>query len=133
VGVPDSTPTSRDSSRTPFGGCLAHEKSPHRTHHHRDRHRADNQPVRTAPPYFTNQAARTASAQHGSAIEAHSPLGHDGHIIIPKSARPERIAQNLAVFDFELTAEEIASIDALDKGEGGRVGPNPDTYAGQRR
>jgi 2,5-diketo-D-gluconate reductase A len=27
-------------------------------------------------PYFTNQAARTASAQHGSAIEAHSPLGH---------------------------------------------------------
>ena len=56
-----------------------------------------------------------------------------GHIIIPKSARSERMAQNFAIFDFELTTEEIASIDALDKGEGGRVGPNPDTYAGQHR
>ena len=56
-----------------------------------------------------------------------------GHIIIPKSARPERMAQNFAIFDFELTTEEIASIDTLDQGESGRVGPNPDTYAGQLR
>jgi 2,5-diketo-D-gluconate reductase A len=38
--------------------------------------------------------------------------------------------QNIALFDFELSIEEIASIDALDNGERGRVGPNPDTYEG---
>jgi 2,5-diketo-D-gluconate reductase A len=53
-----------------------------------------------------------------------------GTIVIPKSARPERMAENLAVLDFELSAEEIASIDALDRGESGRNGPNPDTYEG---
>jgi 2,5-diketo-D-gluconate reductase A len=53
-----------------------------------------------------------------------------GHIAIPKSARRDRMEENLHVFDFELSAEEIASIDALDKGESGRVGPNPDTYEG---
>jgi diketogulonate reductase-like aldo/keto reductase len=51
-----------------------------------------------------------------------------GHIAIPKSAKPERMAENLAIFDFELSAEEIATIDALDKGL--RVGPDPDTYEG---
>jgi 2,5-diketo-D-gluconate reductase A len=52
-----------------------------------------------------------------------------GHIVIPKSSRRERMEENLNVFDFELSAEEIATIDALDKSEGGRVGPNPDTFA----
>jgi hypothetical protein len=36
------------------------------------------------------------------------------------------------VFDFKLSAEEIASIDELDKEESGRSGPNPDTYEGIR-
>jgi 2,5-diketo-D-gluconate reductase A len=53
-----------------------------------------------------------------------------GHIAIPKSSRRERMEENLNVFDFELSAEEIATIDALDKGANGRVGPNPDTYEG---
>jgi 2,5-diketo-D-gluconate reductase A len=53
-----------------------------------------------------------------------------GHIAIPKSGRRERMDDNLDIFDFELSATEIASIDALDKGESGRVGPNPDTYEG---
>jgi diketogulonate reductase-like aldo/keto reductase len=41
--------------------------------------------------------------------------------------RRGRMEENLSVFDFELSAEEIATTDALDKGDGGRVGPNPDT------
>jgi 2,5-diketo-D-gluconate reductase A len=53
-----------------------------------------------------------------------------GHIAIPKSTRPERMRENITVFDFELTPEEMASIDALDRGANGRVGPNPDTYEG---
>jgi 2,5-diketo-D-gluconate reductase A len=53
-----------------------------------------------------------------------------GHIAIPKSSRPTRMAENITVFDFELDANQIAAIDALDNGESGRVGPNPDTYEG---
>jgi 2,5-diketo-D-gluconate reductase A len=53
-----------------------------------------------------------------------------GIIAIPKSARPDRMAENLDVFDFELDDDQMTAIDALDKGESGRVGPHPDTYAG---
>ena len=38
--------------------------------------------------------------------------------------------ENITVFDFDLTAEAMAAIDALDRGEHGRVGPNPDLYEG---
>ena len=37
--------------------------------------------------------------------------------------------ENISLFDFELSADEVASIDALDKGEAGRIGPHPDTFA----
>jgi 2,5-diketo-D-gluconate reductase A len=110
-------------------------------------------------PYFRNDAARAASARHGVMIEAWSPLGQGtvlqdpviaaiartsgkslaqvvlrwhiqhGHTIFPKSNREERMRENLDVFDFALSTEEMARIDALDRGEVGRIGPNPDTFA----
>jgi diketogulonate reductase-like aldo/keto reductase len=48
-----------------------------------------------------------------------------GRSVIPKSTKPSRIAENIDVFDFELTAEEMAAIDGLDTDH--RGGPAPDT------
>ena len=110
-------------------------------------------------PYFTNEAARTATLTHGAQVEAWSPLGQgggeladpaitaiaeqhgktpaqvalrwqldQGNIVFPKSTHRERLAENFAVFDFALSADEVAALSALDKGEAGRTGPNPDTF-----
>lgn len=47
-------------------------------------------------------------------------------VTIPKSIRAERIVENSQIFDFELSPEDVAALDALD--EGRRVGSHPDTF-----
>lgn len=47
-----------------------------------------------------------------------------GRQVIPKSTRPARIAENFDIFDFSLTDDELARIDALDTGT--RGGPDQD-------
>ncbi len=109
-------------------------------------------------PYFANEVARGASLRHGIEVEAWSPIAQGkvlddatigaiaekhgkspaqvtlrwhierGDIIFPKSMSPERMAENFDIFDFELSVDEVAEITALDQGEAGRQGPNPDTF-----
>jgi diketogulonate reductase-like aldo/keto reductase len=48
-----------------------------------------------------------------------------GRSAIPKSTKPARIAENFDVFDFQISGDQIAAIDALDTGR--RGGPEPDS------
>lgn len=50
-----------------------------------------------------------------------------GIVAIPKSATPARIVENLASVDVQLTAADVAAIEALDRGAAGRIGPDPST------
>jgi len=109
-------------------------------------------------PYFGNEAARAASLGHGIRVEAWSPIAQGavlddptigkiaadhgrtpsqvtlrwhvqrGDVVFPKSMRAERMRENFAIFDFELSGDEMAAITALDRGATGRRGPDPDTF-----
>lgn len=49
---------------------------------------------------------------------------HEGSVAIPKSVTPERISANLDIFDFTLSAEEMAALSALGSREGRLVKPD---------
>lgn len=77
---------------------------------------------------FGEKAVADAAAAHGKTPAQVVIRWHleKGFIVFPKSVRPERMAENIDVFDFELTDAEVAAIDALDPLDGsGRVGAHP--------
>ncbi len=76
---------------------------------------------------LSNPALGAIAAAHGRTTAQVILRWHIqiGDVPIPKSAHPERMRQNIAVFDFELTADEMAALAAIDRGH--RTGGDPDT------
>jgi diketogulonate reductase-like aldo/keto reductase len=109
-------------------------------------------------PLLNQAELRAVNAEYGIVTEAYGPLGigkllenptvasvaqaHGktpaqalirwsiqlGNVVIPRSANPERIRSNLDVFNFELSDDEMAALNALD--DGTRFRPDPETYTG---
>jgi 2,5-diketo-D-gluconate reductase A len=107
-------------------------------------------------PYLQQPGLRREHAERGIVTEAWSPLAQGavlddpvitgiaeahgktpgqvvlrwhiqiGNVVFPKSVSPERIVQNIQIFDFELSADEMDRLEALDRGE--RIGDDPDTF-----
>ena len=107
-------------------------------------------------PYLTQDELRGFCAEHQIAVEAWSPLGRGnvlgdpeiaaiarraaktpaqvvlrwhlqrGDIVFPKSVTPDRIRENIDLFDFGLANGEVETISALNRNE--RTGPDPDTF-----
>ncbi len=110
-------------------------------------------------PYLTQDEVRGFCAEHQIAIEAWSPLGQGnvlsdptidaiarqtgktpaqvvlrwhierGDIVFPKSVTPDRIRENIDIFDFELSGQDVEAISALNRNE--RTGPDPDKFDGR--
>ncbi|MFB7040549.1 MULTISPECIES: aldo/keto reductase [unclassified Streptomyces] len=75
-----------------------------------------------ADPVVTGIAARHGKSPAQVVLRWHLQFGN---VVIPKSVTPARIRENLDVFDFALSAEEMTAMAGLDRGL--RTGPDPDT------
>ena len=79
----------------------------------------------TAARSKTPSSARSPQAHRKSPAQVMLRWGlQHGRSVIPKSTKPHRIAENIDVFDFELSDDEMAAIDGLDTGR--RGGPEPE-------
>jgi 2,5-diketo-D-gluconate reductase A len=67
-----------------------------------------------AEPVITDLAQRYGKTPAQIVLRWHIELGL---VTVPKSSTPQRIRENIALFAFELTADEVAAISALDQGE----------------
>ncbi len=97
-------------------------------------------------PFLQQREARATCKKHGIVVQAYSPLTHGTKldhpvvvqvakqaartpaqvllrwgiqseaVVLPKSTKRERIAENAAIFDFTLDAEAMGALDALDEG-----------------
>jgi 2,5-diketo-D-gluconate reductase A len=109
-------------------------------------------------PYFTQDDVRAFCGEHQIAVEGWAPLARGavasdptidsiarrvgktpaqvvlrwhierGDIVFPKSVTPARIRENIDIFDFELSGEDVEAISALNRDD--RTGPNPDKFDG---
>ncbi|MGC5779086.1 aldo/keto reductase [Methylobacterium sp. NFXW15] len=107
-------------------------------------------------PSFQRREARGSNAARGIVTEAWSPLGQGklndpaiaaiakahgkspaqivlrwhaqiGDVAIPKTSSPQRILENISIFDFALSEDEMTKIETLDD-PNGRIGPDPATF-----
>ncbi|MEZ0073098.1 aldo/keto reductase [Planotetraspora sp. GP83] len=74
-------------------------------------------------PELADIAAKNGKSPAQVVLRWHLQIGN---VVIPKSVTPSRIAENIDVFDFELTAADMAAVDALDNGR--RLGPDPAVF-----
>ena len=109
-------------------------------------------------PLLNQAELREVHAEHSIATEAYCPLGSGkllanpavaeiaaahakspaqvlirwsiqlGNVVIPRASTPERLAENIDVFSFELTDAQVEALNGLD--DGTRFRPNPESYAG---
>jgi 2,5-diketo-D-gluconate reductase A len=109
-------------------------------------------------PYLTNEEVRSYGKEHAIATEAWSPIAQGavlnddvivriadglgkspaqvvlrwhiqrGDIVFPKSVSLDRMRENFDLFDFELDGADMDAVSALDRGESGRTGPNPNKF-----
>lgn len=78
-----------------------------------------------------NRAIGAVAERHGKSIAQVVLRWHlqRGHVIFPKSVTPARVQENFELFDFELDHHDVEVLESLDRGESGRTGPHPDTFA----
>ena len=77
----------------------------------------------TDSPVLANIAAKYGKSATQVAIRWHIQLGN---LVIPKTTHPDRLSENIDVFDFSLDADDMAAIAGLETGE--RNGPDPDNF-----